>query len=450
MKDFIGLMIAPDGRKKVNTAYRFEDDEGERAVYPVGLTQDERNVLVLAFKGGDKLGLYEWDAKKSEPGDPVFVHPENDLSGVLSDPLTGELVAAVYEDAGEPRYHYFDSYRARYLSRLPEEWRRESIAILGGSADRQVFALLDANATNPGDFYVRDRAGKVHRVGRFAENVDRAKLSPVGSFRAKAADGVEVEGFLAVPKVASGRAPLVVMPHGGPIRVHDSRVYDPIVQYLTSWGFAVVQVNYRGSSGYGLDFVRQGAKQWARGIEDDIDAAVETAMANPRIDPERICIFGWSYGGFSAFASVIRHKERYRCAISGNGVSDIPLLADSSDTADSKSAMKYYEDYIGDLETEREKLIEVSPAYHVDAVSTPTLIIQGTEDRRVDPDNAHRMALMFELYDKPFELLEIEGGEHSPDRDEWIIVARTLRRFLTAHLMPETEFDPDPRTRWDR
>lgn len=450
MKDFIGLMISPDGRKKVNTAYRFEDDEGELAVFPVGLTQDERNVLVLAFKGGDKLGLYEWDAKKSEPGDPVFVHPENDLSGVLADPLTGELVAAVYEDAGEPRYDYFDSYRTRYLSRLPEEWRRESIAILGGSADRQVFALLDANATNPGDYYVRDRAGKVHRVGRFAENVDRAKLSPVESFRAKAADGVEVEVFLAVPKDASGRAPLVVMPHGGPIGVHDSRDYDPIVQYLASWGFAVVQVNYRGSSGYGLDFVRQGAKQWARGIEDDIDAAVEKAMADPRIDPERICIFGGSYGGFSAFASVIRHGDRYRCAVSLNGVSDIPLLADSSDMADSKSAMKYYEDYIGDLETEREKLIEVSPAYHVDALSTPTLIIQGTDDRRVDPDHAHRMAMMFELHEKPFELLEIEGAEHGPERDEWIIVARTLRRFLTAHLMPETEFDPDPRTRWDR
>ncbi len=450
MDDFTGLMISPDGRKKVNTAYRWTDREGELAVRPVGLTPDERSVLVLAYNGKDKFGLYEWDAKKSAPGDPVFVHPDYDLSGVLLDPLTSDLVAAIYDAAGEKRFHYFDEYRARYLSRLPEEWRRESIEILSGSADRQVLALLDASATNPGDFYVRDRAGNVHLVGRKAENVDRTKLSPVDSFKAKSKDGVEVESFLALPKEARGRAPLVVMPHGGPIGFHDSREYDPLVQYLTSWGFAVVQVNYRGSSGYGIEFEKLGARQWARGIEDDIDAAVEKAMADPRVDPERICIFGWSYGGFSAFASVIRHEERYRCAISGNGVSDIPLQGEAADYADSKQAMEFFEDYIGDLETEREKLIEVSPAYQVDALATPTLIIQGTDDRRVDPDHAHRMALMFELYDKPFELLEIEGAEHGPERDEWIIVARTLRRFLTAHLMPEAEFVPDPQTRWDR
>lgn len=450
MEDFIGLMISPDGRNKVNTAYRWKAGEREHEVIPVGLTPDERTILVLAYRGDGTRGLYEWDVKKSAPGKPVFVHPEYDLSGVLSDPLTGDLVAAVYEDAGEQRFHYFDEYRARYLSRLPEDWRRESVAILGGSADRQVFALLDASATNPGDFYVRDRVGRVHRVGRIAENVDRAKLSPVESFRAKSKDGVEVEGFLAPPKDARGRAPLVVMPHGGPIGVHDSRHFDPLVQYLTSWGFAVVQVNYRGSSGYGLEFEKQGAKQWARGIEDDIDAAVEQAMADPRIDPERICIFGVSYGGFSAFASVIRHRERYRCAVSVNGVSDIPLFGETADFADSKQVMKEFEEKIGDLETERDKLLEVSPAYHVDALSVPTLIIQGLDDRRVDPDHAHRMALMFELYDKPFELLEIEGGEHSPDRDEWIIIARTLRRFLTAHLMQETGFAPDPPTRWDR
>src|SRR5690606_8224711 len=119
-------------------------------------------------------GLYEWDARESEPGKAVFVHPDYDLSGVLADPLTGDLVAAIYDDAGEKRYHYFEEYRARYLSRLPEEWRRDSVAVLGGSADRQVFALLDASATNPGDYYVRARSGQVHRVGRIAENVDRA------------------------------------------------------------------------------------------------------------------------------------------------------------------------------------------------------------------------------------------------------------------------------------
>ncbi len=443
-EDEVVLMMPSRVTGSFSSVYRFGVDEKEREVYPVGLTSDERRLLVLAYKDGDTFGLYEWDEDESAVGDPVFVHKEYDLSNVLTDRLTGDLVAAIYEENGEQRYHYFKEYRARFLSKLPEEWQKDSISIRSGTADRQVFAFFDSSATNPGDYYIRDRATRVHRIGRFGENIDRDALSPVTSFRAKSKDGVEIEAFLAIPKRSAGRAPLVVIPHGGPRAVRDSRQYDPMAQYLASWGFAVLQVNYRGSSGYGLEFEKLGKKQWARGIEDDIDAAVEHAMGLPEIDGERICIVGGSYGGFSAFASVIRHKERYRCAVSINGASDIPLLYDSSDMADSKQAMEIYEAYVGDLETERDELIKISPAYHVRELSTPTLVIFGSDDRRVDPDHSHRMVMMFELYGKQHETLEIEGMEHGYERDEGIIVYRAVRRFLTAYLMPESPYRPDP------
>lgn len=443
------MLMPAYGRGPFETVHRFRDDEAERSVVPVGLTQDESHVIVLAYGGKNTKGLYEWDQKRAAVGSPVFVHADFDLSGVLTDPLTGDLVAAMYEEGGETRFHYFAEYRDRFLSKLPDSWRKDSVAVVSGSADRQVFALFESSATNPGDFFVRDRAGEIHRVGRVGENVDRAKLSPVDAFRVKSRDGVEIEAYLTLPRGRKGRSPLVVLPHGGPHSTRDSRQYDPLVQYLASFGFAALQVNYRGSGGYGLEFEVLGKKEWARGIEDDIDAAVEHAMGLTVVDGERICIVGGSYGGFSALASVVRHRDRYRCAVSINGVSDVPLLFDSSDSADSKSAISFFKEYVGDPETERDKLLEISPAYHVRELETPILIIQGTADRRVDSDHAHRMALMLELYGKPHELLLIEGAEHSLDRDEWIITVRTIRRFLTAHLVPEASFEPDPSTRYD-
>lgn len=404
------VMMPARGDGPLQTVYRYGEDAPAREVVPVGLTANGSHVIVKAYKGKNTRGLYKFDEKAGGPGEAIFVDPDFDVDNVLIDQLTGDLVAASYEENGEPRFHYFPEYRDRFIAKLPEAWRKDSIAILNGTVDRQIFAFFDSSATNPGEFYLRSPNDKVVRLGTLGENVDREKLSPVESFRVKSQDGTEVEAFLAQPAARDGAAPLVVMPHGGPKGVRDSRRYDPLVQYLVSWGFAVLQVNYRGSTGYGLEFEQLGKKEWARGIEDDIDAAVEHAMALPTIDESRICIVGGSYGGFSALASVIRHKARYRCAISLNGASDIPLLYDSSDMADSKQVMAFYEEFVGNLETEREKLIAASPAYHVKDIDAPILVVYGTDDRRVDPDHSHRMVLMLELYGKKHETLEIEGN----------------------------------------
>jgi dipeptidyl aminopeptidase/acylaminoacyl peptidase len=203
-------------------------------------------------------------------------------------------------------------------------------------------------------------------------------------------------------------------------------------------------VNYRGSSGYGLAFENLGKKQWAKGIEDDIDAAVEHAMGLSTIDADRVCIIGGSYGGFSALASIVRHRDRYRCAVTMSGVTDVPLMADSSDMADSRFAMEYFQEYVGDLETEREKLIEISPAYQTERMAVPILIVQGTVDRRVDPDHAHRLVAMLQLRDKPYEAMFVEGAGHGFDADQWPLVAIRLRRFLSRHLRPEVGFRGDP------
>lgn len=424
--------------------YRYADDETAREVVPHVLGENGR-LLAFAYGDGDTRGIYEFDPRTGTLGSPIFVHDEVDVVDLQTDALTGALISVVYGDSGQTRFHYFPEYRDAFLSRITDERKQQTLAVVSTTLDRTNFVFAEFGATNPGDFYFQDATDKAVLIARIGDEIDRNKLTPVESFRVASSDGVEVEAFLSIPRGGAGPAPLVVMPHGGPIGVHDSREYDPVVQYLASWGFAVLQVNYRGSSGYGRSFEELGKKQWAKGIEDDIDAAVEQAMARPEVDGKRVCIVGGSYGGFSALASLIRHPGRYRCAVTLNGVSDIPLLYDSSDFADSKRAMEFYEEFVGDLETERAKLIEISPAYHASKIDAPVLVVYGTEDRRVDPDHAHRLILMLELYGKEHQEITVQGAEHSFDRAEFIVVARALRRFLTTHLMPGVAFVRDRR-----
>ena len=127
-------------------------------------------------------------------------------------------------------------------------------------------------------------------------------------------------------------------------------------------------------------------------------------------------------------------------------MSDIPLLYDSSDIADSERSLEFYEEFVGDLETEREKLIDASPVYNVERIETPVYFIFGTEDRRVDPDHSHRMMLMLDLYDKEFESLEVKDMAHGYSRREGIIIARAMRRYVSKYLEPSQPYQRDPTT----
>jgi len=423
-------------------------DENEDSIQPVGLVPDSRSMWVLAYAGHDTRGVHVFDPDLREIVGEVFRREDVDVTGALIDRSTGKMFGVESFVDGERRVHYLGDVEDRISAHregIEKRYAVESIEIYDVSPDGQILLFYRSDATDPGHYGVHDlRSGALMTVGLRRSDVDRGRLSKVDVFRVESQDGLEVEAYLTIPKVGDAPYPLVVMPHGGPHGVRDDRLYDPFAQYLASWGFAVLQPNYRGSAGYGRAYYESIKKQWAKAIEDDIDAAVEHAIAMPEIDGNRIAIVGGSYGGFSALASVVRHRDRYRCAVSMNGVSDIPLLYDSSDMADSKRVMDFYQEFVGDLETERDVLEDASPTYHVDAIETPVLFIYGDRDRRVDPDHSLRMMLTMDLLGKPYERLEVEGMRHSPTPLQWVIVSRATRRMLTKHLMPGAELVPDP------
>jgi len=443
----LAVLARPKGSQSFRSIRRFKRyDTASSTVRPVALTADEERLIVLAHGDRDTLSLFELDMRNGQLLDLVFSLEGIDLSGALTDPFTGALVAAVYEQGGERRFHYLDSYETRELKALRGRFPREEVHLVSTDLKRRFLVFLTSSARSPGRYHLLDvETGRVVVIGESASYARESDLVEPELLTVASNDGTRIEAFLTLPgRIPSGGAPLVVRPHGGPIGVRDTRHYDPAIQYLASWGFAVLQVNYRGSGGYGLAFLEAGKREWALGIEDDIDAAVEAVLARAEIDASRICIAGGSYGGFSAVASLQRHPDRYRCGASLNGVTDLPLLLEQGECADSDDCRAALENIIGDPEAEQERLVALSPAYHVRDIESPLLVAHGTRDWRVHPDQSHRLILMLETLGKPHETFEIVGAGHSLVSREWVGYLRTLRRFLTQHLFPGAPFRPDP------
>lgn len=459
-EDGYSLLYRASGEEKFETIH---GPEQEGLLKPHGWTGDARNLLVTAYHGAETIGLFEYDPRERAIVRKIYQRDDVDIDWVHFDPVTRDVLSVQFDLGSERKFHYLESSRAEFAPKLGSDGPPiEAIRVVSSDAARRRFVYWTEGPTEPGAHYLRNLDGdETALIGQEGKRIDREALRPLESFSVESTDGISVEALLTLP-AREGPAsdgptsggptpegaeahPLVVMPHGGPIGVFDRQEFDPIVQYLASWGFAVLQANYRGSGGYGEEFLEAGKRQWSRGIEDDILAAVEVAAARPEVDGNRVCIIGGSYGGYSAITSAIRRPERFRCAATINGVSDIPLLFESSDFADHERARKHFEELVGDPATERDALEGISPVYQLGRLQTPLFVVYGDGDRRVDRDHAHRLVALLTLYAKEFRELVVEGGRHSFTRDEWIGVLPQLRRFLTEYLTPERSFEPDPR-----
>jgi len=411
-----------------------DDDRGQLRI-PLGLATNDRDLIVVSNEGRDTRALIEMDARTGTLGSVLFSHPRSDVTGVIYDYSGTELIAAEYEDAGLRRYHHFDSFAARYQKSLEHALPERTVAISSASRDGRFFCVLATGPRDPGTYYVLDTSAReATPVGQLMPWLDPEDLADVVALRVRAADGREVDAFLTRPRDAAGLPPLVVLPHGGPLGVSDRRDFDPLVQFLAAAELAVLQVNYRGSSGYGKAFLEAGRREWAEGIEDDIDAAVDRVVAEGLVDPERLCIAGGSYGGYSALMSVVRNPKRYRCAASLAGPSDLPLLFDSPDVADSAEGIRYLTEIVGDPQREYERLALISPVYRAAEITVPVFLAHGELDRRVDVEHYHRMRAMLTALGRPPDAFVIQGVGPDLSQEAWANFAHRLREFLLRHL----------------
>lgn len=408
---------------------------------PFGFTPDGSKLIVAAENKKGTIGIYEFDPVTRTVGRTIFSREGLDVEFISLDPLTRDVLSFTYSDGAETRRVYVDDARERFEENLGDfDSRIGSIHIVSSNADRTRFVFRVEDANDPGTYYFRDAPrDETVEIGKRGSTIARHVLAEMETFTVVSRDGLEIEALLTVPsKAEPGPFPLVVMPHGGPIGVHDRREYRPDVQYLASWGYAILQANYRGSSGYGRGFQEAGLREWAHGIEDDLDAAIIASVAREQIDGRRVCLVGGSYGGFSALASALRHPDWFDCAVTINGVTDVPLLGDTPEILNSPLLHSAMEEIVGDFEQDLGQLRSISPVYRASELNTPVMVVYGNRDLRVDPDHAARLLLMLELYGLDHVEYLIKDGRHSPTSDEWIRILPAIRAFLDRHMDPGT------------
>jgi dipeptidyl aminopeptidase/acylaminoacyl peptidase len=269
-------------------------------------------------------------------------------------------------------------------------------------------------------------------IGNSRPWLDAKDMAPMKPIAFKARDGLEVRGYLTLPaKGPSKNLPAVVLVHGGPHGIRDFWAFDSEVQFLASRGFAVLQVNYRGSGGYGDKFQEIGYKQWGLSMQDDLTDATHWLVKEGYADAKRLAIVGGSYGGYAALMGVVREPKLYRCAVTYVGVSDLTIQTEDSDTAFHEVGEDYLARALG---TDEEDLKKRSALYHVERIEVPILIAHGKDDKRVPFSNAVKLREALEKAGKPFEWLakdsEGHGFQQEPNRFEYYM---RLAKFLEKH-----------------
>ncbi len=303
-------------------------------------------------------------------------HPLLEATGFEEGGFNGPPVVVAYT-AGKPKIDYLDpkSEFAQLHAGLMKAFPGQLVSFIDFTRDNSKLLFLVHSDRHPGAYYVLDR--KTNTPTLLFEKmswIDPAKMSPMSPLEFKNRSGETLHAFYTAPQGRPGPHPLVVLPHGGPFGIFDSWTYDSDVQYLASLGYAVLQVNYRGSGGRGDSFENSTYGQWGTGIQDDITDAVNFAVAQKLADPAKMCIFGVSFGGYSAMMNPIRNPGMYKCAIAYAGVYDLKKLYANRDG--SKQGRAFWTMTLGDAASQEAQ----SPLTQIAKLDVPILLIHGKSD----------------------------------------------------------------------
>lgn len=402
------------------------------------LTLSHAGDVIYALSDEDRLqrDLVAYDPQRATITSTLFSKPGVDVTGAIFDDQR-RPIGVKYHEGGTLVSEYFDGRDRAIDAALRTAFPGRSVSLLERSRDAGRMLLWVGGSDQPDRLYHFDaRRRDAQLIDESMPQLAGRKFSAARLIKLAGKDGLPLEAFVTLP-AGPGRHPLVVMPHGGPIGVADARHFNPEVQFIASLGYAVLQVNFRGSDGYGRAFREAGHRQLGLGIEDDIDRAIEAALQQFPLDGNRMCMLGASYGGYSALVSAIRWPERFRCVVSIAGVSDRLLMFTASDSGRTKAGRKALEERIGDPHAETKRMIETSPLYRYRELTAPVMLVHGAEDRRVDLEHTRRLVRMLNLAARTpvVQVFDDEGhGFEKPGNieREWRGIAGFLRQHLDS------------------
>ena len=405
---------------------------------------DNQRVVLISNVDRDKSAVLLYNIKTRSVEKVLYESPIYDVEGASFDIKNKQLRWIRVVEKGVVKYLYLTKSQQNIQAESNEKLKGKNIYFIDHSLDQQHQLLLEVASDSPGRYYYFNRtSGKTKILQDKYPALSGFKFSKGEYLEVNADDGVRLEGYLYNPIGHSGdkKYPLVVMPHGGPIGVQDLNHFDPQVQFLSSYGYAVLKVNYRGSSGYGKEFLKKGKKEYGQKIEGDVNTVVDFVVNNYPVDANKMCIMGSSYGGYSALMSSIRFPDKYQCAISAFGITDLPLIYSSHNINMHKKIKSVWQDLIGDISNDKQQLMRTSPFYMHDKLSTPLLLFAGKLDRVATAEHTNRLSMILDMTNKKHDYYLYPYAGHG--HDEWegdIHMYTKIIEFLDKHLMAEREF----------
>lgn len=402
----------------------------ENEVIPIGFDLNPEILYVRAYHDGRKA-IFKVNLRDPElKRELVASSPKYDVSGrLVYSRKTGEVLG-ISSGSGAGTVIWSDEHRMilkAMNNALPD---RKNIAF-DFTKDEQRFLVYSHSDTHAGDYYLVDRdAGSIELIAERYTSLLPEYMANTRKLTYKARDGLDIEGYLTLPKDRKDgeRVPAIVFPHGGPI-VFDDGEFSYWTQFFANRGYAVLQMNFRGSHGYGYDFMRRGLSAWGEEMQDDVADGALWMVEQGYADREKICIVGGSYGGYAALMGVAKTPDLYKCAVSFAGVTDLPEMVKSERW---KFSQQVLDQQIG---SDFKDLKERSPTSKADQINSPVLLMHGVEDRVVSIDQGRRMAKALGDAGKDFEYHEFEGGTHYLSYDVNRIAAfEFMDAFLSKHL----------------
>ncbi|MDM5230238.1 S9 family peptidase [Lysinibacillus pakistanensis] len=403
-------------------------------VTPLAFSKDNKHIYATSNKGRDKVEVVKYDLEGKE--EVVMSNKDVDVTGVLYSAEQDKLLYGAYI-TDKPHYQFFDENFEKLFRKIQDKLgvHESELGINDYNKEMTKFIVSVSSDTVYGKYYYYDSlTDKLTELATLSPWLKSEELSEMHPISYKSRDGLTINGYLTLPKNKEAKnLPLIVNPHGGPW-ARDMWGFNPEVQLLANRGYAVLQVNFRSSTGYGKEFLQAGNKQWGLKIQDDITDGVQWAIGQGIADPKRIGIYGASFGGYATLAGITFTPDLYAAAVDYVGVSNIFTLLNTIPPYWETMREMFYE-RVGHPEKDKELLTAASPVFHADKIKTPLFVAQGANDPRVNKAESDQIveALRARGVDVEYMLKENEGHGFQNEENK-IEFYNAMLKFLDSHL----------------
>ena len=434
----------------VNTQilYRDHEEEDFRPVLTTNFrenvcyslfTPDNKMVWGVSNRGRDKNALVLIDPATAEEREVLFEHECYDVDALTYSRKRRCLLGAFCAGHREPVRHYFDETAREQRARLEKHFPGRQIGLVDTDRDEVRCIVLVAGDRTRGAYYFYDReSDHMELLAEVAPWLPESEMVPMHPVTFTTRDGLLIEAYLSLPPGVELNAintplPVIVTPHGGPW-TRDDWGFSSEVQFLCSRGYAVFQLNFRGSTGYGREFLEKSYKQWGLAMQDDITDGVHWLIDSGIADPKRIAIYGASYGGYATLAGACFTPDLYCCAIDYVGVSNLLTFLQTIPPY-WRSMLEMMYEQVGHPERDRAQLEATSPALHADAIRCPLFIAQGANDPRVNKDESDQMVTALRSRGVEVEYMVKDNEGHGfANQENRFDFYRAVERFLQTHV----------------